>query len=152
MSTKFDAQAIKAAAGSIGGLMDDMSAFEALKQHWPNAGKFKLAVWLERVVDDRRNAIVAHADHLKIAFDEMEKKLNGIATNFQNADGDNAQAISKAVAGLEGSVVGSVHSFDRNTESAQHNYTRDNDHTGPGFNNPHDGDGYNDNLNDQVTE
>jgi hypothetical protein len=151
VSTKFDAEAIKTAAGKIGGLMDDMSAFEALKHHWPNAGKFKLAVWLERVVDDRRNAVVAHAEHLKLAFDEMEKKLNGIATNFQNADGDNAQAISKAMAELEGAVVGAVHTFDGKTETEQHNYTPDTQHTGFSYNRPTDGDGYNDNLNDQVT-
>jgi hypothetical protein len=151
VSTKFDAEAIKTAAGNIGGLMDDMSAFEALKHHWPNAGKFKLAVWLERVVDDRRNAIVAHAEHLKLAFEEMEKKLNGIATNFQNADGDNARAINTAMSGLESSVVGAVHTFDDKTESEQHNYTPDTRNTGFSPTSPTDGDGYNDNLKDQVT-
>lgn len=151
MSTTFDAEALTNAADTIGGLMDDMSAFDKLKNHWPNAGDFKLAVWMERLVDDRRNAIIAHAEHLKIAFGKMQEKLSGIATDFQNADGDNADAINKAMSELEGSVVDAVHSYDSETESEQHNHTPDTAHTGFSPNNPHDGDGYNDNLNDAVS-
>ncbi|MEV7044732.1 hypothetical protein [Amycolatopsis sp. NPDC051061] len=151
MGTKFDAEAIKKSAENIGGLMDDMSAFEALKNHWPNAGGFKLAVWLERIVDDRRNAIVAHAEHLKLAFGKMEEKLTAIANDFQNADGDNADKIKSSMSELEGEVTQAVNSFDATTENAQHNYTQDTGQTGPNANNPHDGDGYNDNLNDEVT-
>ncbi|RSN04061.1 hypothetical protein DMC63_39960 [Streptomyces sp. WAC 05977] len=151
MSTKFDAEAIATAGKNIGQLMDDMSAFEALKQNWPNAGKFKLAVWLERVVDDRRNAVVAHAEHLKIAFEEMETKLKDIAERFKNTDGQNAEEIKKVMAGLEGAVVQAVGAYDTNTENQQHNYTADPVGTGPNANKPTDGDGYNDNLNDAVT-
>ncbi|WIX98220.1 hypothetical protein QRX60_29605 [Amycolatopsis mongoliensis] len=148
MGTKFDAEAIKKSAENIGKIMDDMSAFEALKNHWPNAGKFELAVWLERVADDRRNAIVAHAEHLKLAFEEMEKKLTSIATEFENADGDNADKIKSSMSELEGDVIEAVNSFDTTTENEQHNYSQDKEHN---TNDPHDGDGYNDNLNDEVT-
>ncbi|WP_191257668.1 hypothetical protein [Amycolatopsis oliviviridis] len=147
MSTKFDGDAIRASAGNIGKIMDDMSAFEALKPQWPNAGKFKLAVWLERVVDDRRNGIVAHAEHLKIAFAEIEEKLNAIANDFENADGENAEKIKNSLAELEGLIIGEVNDFDTDTENEQHNHTTD-----PGAaNDAHDGDGYNDNMNDEVT-
>jgi gas vesicle protein len=147
MSTKFDAEAIKAAAGNIGKLMDDMSAFEALKPHWPNAGQFKLAVWLERVVDDRRNGIVAHAEHLKIAFENIEEKLNAIANNFQNADGDNADKIKSSLGKLEGEITEEVTNFDEKTESEQHNLSDDPNNPGD----KPDGDGYNDNVNNTVT-
>jgi DNA anti-recombination protein RmuC len=151
MGTKFDVEAIKKSAESIGKLMEDTSAFDALKNHWPNAGKFQLAVWLERLVDDRRNAIVAHAEHLKLAFETMEDKLTSIANDFENADGDNADKISSSMSELEGDVIDAVNSFDTTTESEQHNYTHDDEATSPHANDPHDSDGYNDNLNDQVT-
>lgn len=106
MATKFDAEAIATAGQNIGRLMDDESAFEALKQPWPHAEKFKLAGWLDRVVDDRRNAVVAHADQLRIAFDEMETKLNDISERFKTTDGRNAEEIQKVIASLDGPARG----------------------------------------------
>ena len=146
MSTKFDSDAIRKAAGNIGQIMSDMNAFEALKPQWPNAGKFELAVWLERIVDDRRNGIVAHAEHLKIAFSEIEKKLNAIANDFQNADGENADKIKSSLGELESQVIGEVNGFDGKTENEQHNYTADPN----GGNQAHAGDGYAQNLNDPI--
>ncbi|MFC3452611.1 hypothetical protein [Amycolatopsis speibonae] len=146
MSTKFDSDAIRQAAGNIGQIMSDMKAFEALKPHWPNAGKFELAVWLERLVDDRRNGVVAHAEHLKIAFSEIEKKLTAIANDFENADGENADKIKSSLGELESKVIGGVNAFDDDTEEKQHNYTAD-----PGADNKsHAGDGYAQNLNEPV--
>ena len=55
-NTAFSPEDIKNAATEIGKLSEDMAAFQDLKPHWPNAGQFELAQWLERVVDDRRNA------------------------------------------------------------------------------------------------
>lgn len=144
MSTKFDAEAIKKSAENIGGIMSDMSAFEALKQHWPNAGKFEVAGWLERIVDDRRNAIVAHGEHLRLAFEKMKEKLNSIATDFQDLDGENADKVKASIAELEGQVIEAVNAFDTETEEAQHNYSDDT--TENNTNDPGDGDGYNDNL------
>jgi hypothetical protein len=139
-STEFDADEIKACAKRIGVLLDDMSAFHKIKDHWPNAGNFALAQWLERVVDDRRNGIVAHGEHLKIVFQNMQTSLNRIATDFENADGDNADAIVKALGELETKITGEITTMDENTENAQHNFSEGDDK------NNTDGDGYNDNL------
>ncbi|KZB80805.1 hypothetical protein [Amycolatopsis regifaucium] len=106
MATEFDAEAIATAGRNIGRLMDDQSAFEALKRPWAPAEKFTLAGWLDRVVDDRRNAVVAHADQLRIAFDEMETKLNDISERFKTTDGRNADEIQKVIAGLDRSTRG----------------------------------------------
>ncbi|MFC9254310.1 hypothetical protein [Amycolatopsis thailandensis] len=152
MSTSFDADAIEAAAGKIGKIMKDhMGTFEALKPHWPNAGKFQLAVWLERVVDDRRNGIVAHAEHLRIAFETFEKKLKELAKEFEEADGKNADKINKSILDFERAVVSDVNKFDDNTEKEQHNFTEDKEKKGFSPNSPADGDGYNDNLKEKVT-
>ena len=148
MSTTFDADGIKASAKNIGALLDDMSAFTALKPHWPNAGHFELAQWLERIVDDRRNAIVAHAEHLKLAFEDMETTLTNIATDFENADGDNAEKIKTSITELISHVESDVQTMDKNTEQEQHNYTADTSDSNT--NKPDDGDGYNDDLSQPV--
>lgn len=139
--TAFNSTEIQACAGRIGDLLSDMSAFEKLKPHWPNAGSFALAQWLERVVDDRRNGIVAHAEHLQKIFSNMESSLNRIATDFENADGDNADKIVKAIEELQTKVTGEITTLDENTENQQHNFTGDDEK------NNTDGDGYNDNVN-----
>jgi hypothetical protein len=138
MSTTFDADGIKESAKKIGAIMDNMDAFTALKPNWPNAGHFELAQWLERVVDDRRNAIVAHAEHFKLALNEMQSTLTKIATDFENADGDNAAKIKSSVDDLKTHVTDGITTMDKNTEEQQHNFTGDSKSG--------DGDGYNDNL------
>jgi hypothetical protein len=140
VTTNYNADAIKTSANNLGALMDDMTAFEALKPNWPNAGKFPLAQWLERIVDDRRNGLVAQAEHLKIVLDDMKTTLTSIADDFQNADGDNAAKIKASIAGIENTVSGDVTKFDQNTESQQGNFS------GGSPGNAADGDGYNDNL------
>jgi uncharacterized protein YukE len=138
MSTTFDADGIKESAKKIGAIMDNMDAFTALKPHWPNAGHFELAQWLERIVDDRRNGIVAHAEHFKLAMNEIQTSLTKIATEFENADGDNAAKIKSSVDDLNTHVVDGISDMDKKTEDLQHNFTGDSA--------ANDGDGYNDNL------
>lgn len=143
MATKIDANAIRGVADNIAKIMDEhKTAFESLKNHWPNAGKFPLAQWVERVVDDRRNAVVAHADHLTLTFEAMSAKLKDIADKFEKTDGDNAAAIKNLLAALEGEISGKITTFDQQTENNQSNYS------GQGTNS--DGDGYNDNLTQAV--
>ncbi|SFH50401.1 hypothetical protein [Amycolatopsis regifaucium] len=143
MATKIDANAIRGVADNIAKIMDEhKTAFESLKNHWPNAGKFPLAQWVERVVDDRRNAVVAHADHLTLTFETMSAKLKAIADKFEKTDGDNAAAIKSLLAALEGEISGKITTFDQKTENDQRNYS------GEGTNS--DGDGYNDNLTQAV--
>jgi hypothetical protein len=137
-STKFKADDIKKSADVIGGLLNDMSAFTKLKPHWPNAGSFELAQWLERIVDDRRNGIVAHAEHLKLTFEDMQTSLKKIATDFENADGENAKKIIAALDEMQGKISGDIGTLDQNTENSQHNFS------GGGEKNNNDGDGYND--------
>jgi hypothetical protein len=141
--TAFDPDEIKACAKRIGVLLEDMRAFHDLKNHWPNAGGFALAQWLERVVDDRRNGLVAHGEHLKVVFQNMETSLTRIAEDFENADGDNADAIVKAIGELETKVTGEITTMDENTENQQHNFSDDDKVE----NNDTDGDGWNDNTN-----
>ncbi|RSN39928.1 hypothetical protein DMC64_37045 [Amycolatopsis sp. WAC 04197] len=136
MSTNFDAEAIKASAGKLGTIMDDMSAFQALKEHWPNAGKFETAVWLEQIVDDRRNGIVAHGEHLQTVLNDLRATLTSIADGFESTDDENAKAILKSIQGLEAKISGDIAQYDQQTEAVQQNTA--------GQATPDDGDGYND--------
>ncbi len=145
--TSYDSDSLRDAASNLGGILDDMAPFNDLKAHWPNAGKFELAQWLERIVDDRRNAVVAHAEHLRMAFDSMNRTLTQIADDFSSTDGDNAAKIKDTLDDLEGSVEGEWDEWDKNTEDDQKNYASDGNEA-----NAQDGDGYNDNLNVPVGE
>jgi hypothetical protein len=144
--TKYDSGKVRDAAKAIGVILDDMAPFNDLKPHWPDAGKFELAQWLERIVDDRRNAIVAHAEHLRMTFDSLETTLTGIADDFDNTDGDNASKIKKALGDFKSKVEGQWDTWDSNTEDDQHNYSPDKNNK----DNSKDGDGYNDDLSTPV--
>lgn len=143
-STEYDSDTVETAAKNLGKLLDDMTPFNELKPHWPNAGKFELAQWLERIVDDRRNAIVAHAEHLRAAFVNMETTLTVIAGKFDKLDGENAKQIKDTLGELETQIEGEWDTWDENTEKDHKNYTPDKEGSAT------DGDGYNDNLNIPV--
>lgn len=100
MTTKYNPDALKETAASLGRIMDDMSAFTALRANWPSIGNFDLAQRLEAIIDDRRTGVVAHAEQLKASLDEMETALTKIATEFETVDGDNARRIMASVSEL----------------------------------------------------
>lgn len=138
--TSYNKENVKNAAINLGRILDDMGDFEKLKPHWPNAGQFPLAQWLERIVDDRRNAIVAHGEHLHAILSKMEVTLKQIATDFDNTDGDNAKKIGKSLSEMEGIIKTELSELDENTEKDQNNF-HSTDKKGST-----DGDGYNDDL------
>ncbi|TDV42168.1 hypothetical protein [Actinophytocola oryzae] len=140
--TEYSSTDITNIAGEVGKILDDMAPFIDLKNHWPNAGKFELAQWLERIVDDRRNAIVAHAEHLRMTFDSLETSLVQLAKDFTTTDGENAAEIKKVLGDLEDKIEGQWDTWDENTEKDHHNYSPDDKVK----NNSTDGDGYNDDL------
>jgi len=100
MTTKFNADALKGAAVDLGRIMDDMSAFTALRATWPSIGNFDLAQQLQAIIDDRRNGVLAHAEQLKVSLDEMETALTKIATQFETVDEDNAGQIMASISDL----------------------------------------------------
>ncbi|MER5389611.1 hypothetical protein [Saccharopolyspora sp. NPDC002686] len=142
--TAWNAEEIRAAAKSIGNIMGDMGTFQSLKEHWPNAGQFETAQWLERIVDDRRNGVVAHAERMKTICEEMETQLTKIADEFENTDGDNAKAVQQAVGDMKTNIDSAVDQSRTGTEAEQHNFSDDPDIDSD--TNSSDGDGYNDVL------
>ncbi|WP_224390437.1 hypothetical protein [Pseudonocardia sp. ICBG1293] len=75
----------------------DMSVFADLERHWPEAGNFKTGLWLENVMDDRRNAVVQQGERMNIALQELGKGVKSIATDLEEVDKDNASEIKKVV-------------------------------------------------------
>ncbi|MET0190785.1 MAG: hypothetical protein ABW212_17420 [Pseudonocardia sediminis] len=139
--TEFDAQAVRDSAKVLGGIMSDMGAFDELKAQWPNAGSFDTAQWLERIVDDRRNGIVAHAERLKIILNDLNTGLTQIANDLEDTDQDNAAQINKRMDSIGATIDSDVAALDKGTEGEQHNFSG-----GPEEGNEADGDGYNDVL------
>lgn len=143
-TTEFDPTEIRKAADEIGKIMENMDAFQELKAHWPDAGSFETAQWLERIVDDRRNGVVAHAERMRGILESMKTDLTAIANDFENLDGENAARVADRVADMRGHADSAVSSLDKNTEAQQHNFSDD-----PNIkpeDNASDGDGYNDTL------
>jgi hypothetical protein len=99
-TTNINVDAVKDSAANLGRIMDDMSAFNALRASWPAIGNFDLAQQLQVIIDDRRNGVVAHADQLRISLDEISTALMRIATNVENIDNSNAESILAVVAEL----------------------------------------------------
>jgi hypothetical protein len=91
--TQLNVDAVRESAAALGRIMDDMSAFSALRASWPTLGNFDLARQLEAIVHDRRTGVLTHVDHVKISLDEMETALTRIVTNFESIDDGNAQRI-----------------------------------------------------------
>jgi hypothetical protein len=113
MTMKYDPDAIKETAVNLGRIMDDMSAFAALQANWPSIGNFDLAHRLAAIIDDRRNGVVAHAEQLKAALDDMETALARIATEFETVDGDNAEKIMASISELRTRVREELAELDR---------------------------------------
>jgi hypothetical protein len=146
--TSFDKDGVDKAADAIGKIMDTRRAdFQALVQQWPNAGQFPTAQWLERIVDDRRNGLVEHAQRLNEIFEEMQTKLRSVANDLDQTDADNAAATND-VSDMKSQIDALVLKYDKNTETQQDNYA---DGGKDGKVNAGDGDGYDDNLLKPVT-
>jgi hypothetical protein len=142
-TTEFDPEAVRASATILGNIMDDMAAFDELKAHWPNAGAFSTAQWLERIVDDRRNAVVEHAERLKRLLADVNVALDRLATDLEGADADNAALINAQLTTLRSTVGSDIASLGTGTEADQHNFSEAPD--APDGNGS-DGDGYDDVL------
>ncbi|WP_051791088.1 hypothetical protein [Amycolatopsis jejuensis] len=138
--TSYSSERVKNAAINLKNILQDLKEFDALKEKRPDAGKFMIAQWLEMIVDDRRNAIVAHAEHLNLIFKELEAKLTKLAQDFNNLDGDNAKKFGKELTDLQNLITEDLGNFDQNTEKDQTNYSNNYKKD------PSDGNGYNANL------
>ncbi|GAA1981842.1 hypothetical protein [Amycolatopsis minnesotensis] len=112
-TTKLDTDVVKASATALGRIMDDMSAFTALRADWPQLGNFDLATQLGTIADDRRRGVLAHADQLKVALDEMDKALTKIATEIQSIDDTAAAKIRAVVADLRTRVGDDISSLNQ---------------------------------------
>lgn len=99
-STHLNATAVRAAAGNLGRIMDDISAFTALRQAWPSLGNFDLATQLQAIIDDRRTGVLVHADELKESLGDLSNTLMKIATDIASTDNGAAEKIRGLVADL----------------------------------------------------
>jgi len=99
-STNMNVEAVKGSAADLGRIMDDMSAFNALRATWPAIGSFDLAQQLQAIIDDRRVGVVAHADQLRTSLGEISNALMKVATDVENIDEGNAERIRAVVADL----------------------------------------------------
>lgn len=135
--TEFDAPALRKLGEELQDLMGGYwQAFNNLDAHWPNAGKFITAEFLETVVDDRRNGLTQHGHRYGLRIGEFGSNLCKVADEFENADGENARKIIKVLEdGLKKSQR-EANSYSQATEKAQTNFgDQKNGTDGDGWNN-----------------
>ncbi|WP_226360188.1 hypothetical protein [Pseudonocardia sp. ICBG1142] len=146
--TKVDRAAIDEAAGKLGKLMDDMKAFTDLAPHWPDAGYFSVAQYVERRVDDRRNAVIDHAKRMKTILEAMEPSLKDVSKMLVDVDSDSAAAVGKRIDEMRADADAEIVKQANEIEHEQHNFT-------PGDeseeSNTSDGDGYDDTQGQIIT-
>lgn len=106
--TKLDADAVQAAATALGRIMDDQSAFDRLRETWPQLGNFDLARQLQAIIDNRRAGVLAQVDGLKSGLDEMEHALVRISGRVQAVDDTAALEILNIIAGLRADLLGTA--------------------------------------------
>ncbi|OLL97205.1 hypothetical protein [Pseudonocardia sp. Ae331_Ps2] len=146
--TKVDRTAIEDAAGKLGKLMDDMKAFTDLDPHWPDAGKFSVAQYVERRVDDRRNAVIDYAKRLKTILDAMEPSLKDVSKLLTEVDSDSAAAVGKRIDQLRADADKQIVDRANEIEHEQHNFTTGDESEAS---NTSDGDGYDDTQGQIIT-
>ncbi|NWJ74063.1 hypothetical protein HX744_26665 [Pseudonocardia sp. ICBG1122] len=146
--TKVDRAAVDDAAGKLGKLMDDITAFTDLDPHWPDAGKFSVAQYLERRVDDRRNAIIDHAKRMQTILEAMEPSLRDVSKMLVEVDSDSAAAVGRRIDDMRATADGEIVTRANQIEHEQHNFTTDDESAAS---NASDGDGYDDTQGQIIT-
>lgn len=146
--TKVDRAAIDEAAGKLGKLMDDMKAFTDLDPHWPDAGKFSVAQYVERRVDDRRNAVIDHAKRMKTILEAMEPSLKDVSKMLVEVDSDSAAAVGARIDEMRADADAEIVKRANEIEHEQHNFTTDDESEAS---NTSDGDGYDDTQGQIIT-
>lgn len=140
-NTEFDAPAIRDIGTELQSLMKDhQRAFDDLKAHWPNAGSFPTAVWLERVVGDRRDGLVQHGERLNMTLDQLGSDLREIASELESTDEFNAEDIRGVIDDGRGKNEREVNEYSARTEEEWGNFEEDDEEDAE------NGDGYDDNT------
>lgn len=95
--THIDPEAVRSAAGDIGGLMSDMSPFQKCASAETKAGNFETATWLEDVVHNRQTSLLEHASHVKLVMGDINDSLNGVSDTLEQTDDTNSKQLDHAV-------------------------------------------------------
>ena len=95
--THIDPEAVRSAAGNIGGLLSDMSPFQKCASAETKAGNFETATWLEDVVHNRQTSLLEHATHVKMVMGNINDSLNGVSDALEETDDTNSKKLDNAV-------------------------------------------------------
>jgi hypothetical protein len=91
----FDADEVRRVAREIGRLMDDTSAFGALSNQSLNGGQFDAALWLQQIVQNRKQGLLQHVQDLKSALEDIGTSLQDVVNALQRTDGQNAADVRR---------------------------------------------------------
>ncbi|NGY65974.1 hypothetical protein G7043_44520 [Lentzea sp. NEAU-D13] len=95
--THIDPEAVRSAAGDIGGLLSDMSPFQKCASAETKAGNFETATWLEDVVHNRQTSLLEHATHVKLVLGNIDDSLKGVSDTLEQTDDTNCKQLDRVV-------------------------------------------------------
>lgn len=95
--TYIDPESVRAAAGRIGGLMNDMDAFYRISDLETLAGRFPAATWLAELVHQRQICLLQHAIDLKLVLGDIKSNLDQISHLMEETDRTNANSLERDV-------------------------------------------------------
>lgn len=95
--THIDPEAVRSAAGNIGGLLGDMSPFQRCASTETKAGNFETATWLEDVVHNRQTSLLQHATHVKLVLGDIDDSLNQVSDTLEQTDDANSRQLGHEV-------------------------------------------------------
>lgn len=95
--THIDPEAVRSAAGDIGGLLSDMSPFQKCASAETKAGNFETATWLEDVVHNRQTSLLEHATHVKLVLGDIHDSLDGVSDALEETDDTNSKHLDRVV-------------------------------------------------------
>jgi transglycosylase-like protein with SLT domain len=93
----FDADEVRRVAQEIGRLLEDTSAFGALSNQSVNGGQFDAALWLQQIVQNRKQSLLQHVQDLKSALEDIGTSLQDVVNDLQGIDGQNAADVRRLI-------------------------------------------------------
>jgi hypothetical protein len=91
--TSIEPEAVRAIAGRMGVLMDDLGPFQQLLSLPAQAGNFSTATWLQDLLGDRKKKLASHAEELKKLMHDVEASLLKACSTFEETDKCNADRL-----------------------------------------------------------
>ena len=103
-ATHLDGPAVRSASDEIDRLADDLTTYGDLTEIQPKSGDFAVGHWLDRLIEQRRDALQQHCTELQSTLRAIADKLRHLATDIENVDHHNSAQVAKLNGEIESTM------------------------------------------------